>query len=103
MDDEQLYEIEEGVRRAKAAQLCGQETVRGRIGGDPVFDVPVKNLRSPHKSAIDLAGTGGFRWRRILRATQAGENLPPIQIMPGGRGPTIEEVSVPDAELDIFR
>ena len=25
--DEQLYEIQEGVRRAKAAWLCGKETI----------------------------------------------------------------------------
>jgi len=31
--DEQLYEIEEGVRRSKAAWLCGRETIAAQIDG----------------------------------------------------------------------
>jgi len=74
--DDQLYEIQEGVRRAKAAWLCGQETIDAQINGDRVFAVPVRNLRSPHKDEIDVAGLGGMRWNRVLRGTREGATLP---------------------------
>lgn len=42
--DEQLYEIQDGVRRAKAAWLCGYETIPAQIGDDPqVFEMGCKN------------------------------------------------------------
>ena len=101
--DEELYEIREGVRRAKAAWLCGQETISAQINGGSVFSVPIRNLRSPHKEEIDVSGVGGFRWERVLRGTRAGDVLPPIEILPGTRGKTIEEVRVLLDELDLFR
>ena len=46
--DKQRYEIREGVRRAKAAWLCGHETIRARIGNsDDVVEVLVESLLSP--------------------------------------------------------
>lgn len=101
--DEPLYEIQEGVRRAKAAWLCGQETLAAQINGGPVFAVPIRALRSPHKEEIDVAGLGGLRWDRVLRGTRAGADLPPIEVLPGVRGKTIEEVRVPQNEIDMFR
>ena len=101
--DEQLYEIQEGVRRAKAAWLCGHETIEAQVRGGPPFSVRITTLRSPHKEEIDVSGVGGFRWERVLRGTRAGDVLPPIEILPGTRGKTIEEVRVPINELDLFR
>lgn len=103
MDDEQLYEIKEGVRRAKAAQICGKEQIKVQenIGG-PIFSVPIKNLRSP-KDEIEFTRDGGFRWHRVLRATQRSEALPPLLVWPGARGIPIENVEVPQNELDAFR
>lgn len=101
--DEQLYEIQEGVRRAKAAWLCGHETIEAQMNGGPVFSVPLRCLRSPHKDAIDISGLGGMRWDRVLRGTRSGATLPPIEVLPGARGKTIEEVRVPQDELDMFR
>lgn len=101
--DGQLYEIQDGVRRAKAAWLCGQETIEAQVNGGPVFAVPLRNLRSPHKDEIDLAGVGGFRWQRVLRGTRAGAALPPIEVLPGSRGKTLKEVRVSQDELDLFR
>ena len=89
--DEQLYEIQEGVRRAKAAWLCGRETIEAQINGGPVFAVLLQNLRSPHKEAIDLSGVGGFRWQRVLRGTREGITLPPIEVLPGSRGKTLRK------------
>jgi hypothetical protein len=103
MDEQQIYEIEDGVRRAKAAWLSGHEQIAARIRSGLVFAVPIRNLRSPHKVSIDISGIGGLRWDRVLRATKAGIPLPPIDILPGTRGKSIEEVSVPDNELDLFR
>ena len=48
--DEQLYEIQEGVRRTKAAWLCGQETIAAQINSGLVFSIPLRNLRSPQKT-----------------------------------------------------
>ena len=58
--DEQLYEIQDGVRRAKAAWLCGRETIEAQINGGPIFPVPFRCLRSPHKDEIDVSGLGGI-------------------------------------------
>jgi len=77
--DEQLYEIQEGVRRTKAAWLCGHETIAAQVNGGAVFFVPPRCLRSPHKDEIDVSGLGGTR------------------------GKAIEEVRVPQDELDLFR
>lgn len=101
--DEQLYEIQEGVRRAKAAWLCGREAIEVQVNGGPVFAVPLRALRSPHKDEIDLSGVGGFRWQRVLRGTRDGATLPPIGVLPGSRGKTTEEVRVPQNELGLFR
>ena len=101
--DEQLYEIQDGVRRAKAAWLCGRETIEAQINGGPIFPVPFRCLRSPHKDEIDVSGLGGMRWERVLRGTRSGATLPPIEILPGARGKTIEEVRVSQDELDLFR
>lgn len=101
--DEQIYEIQEGVRRAKAAWLCGQNAIQAQVNGGATFSVPLKNLRSPHKDEIDVSGVSGYRWQRVLRGTRAGDMLPPIEILPGTYGKTIEEVRVLLDELDLFR
>ena len=103
MDKHQTYEVHGGVRRAKAAWLCGRETIEAQINGGQVFSIPVKDLRSPYKDSIDVSGISGMRWERVLRATQTGRPLPPIEVVPGSRGTTIEEVSVPQNELYLFR
>ncbi len=67
--DEQLYEIREGVRRAKAAWLCGYETIRAIIGNsDDVVDVPAESLLSP-KPIIEDIGPRGGDWGRAYRGT----------------------------------
>ena len=103
MNQEQRYEIQDGVRHAKAAFLCGYESIDAQIGAGPVFSVPLRNLRSPHKDRIDTVGINGLRWERVLRGTRAGIILPPIEVLPGSKGKTLEEVSVPQDEFDLFR
>ena len=101
--DEPLYEIVEGVRRAKAAWICGQETIRARLGGiGGILQVPLRNLRSP-KTTIADEGPRGTDWGGIYRATQRGEELPPIVVVRGTEGTPIADVEVEADELDLFR
>ena len=102
--DEQLYEIQDGVRRAKAAWLCGQETIPAQIGGTgPIIQIALRNLRSPHKDVIDATGVRGIDWGKTYRATLRGEAPPPIRVLPGDQGPMLEEVRIEEDDLDAFR
>ena|SRR5665213_2405029 len=102
--DEQFYEIQDGVRRAKAAWLCGYETIPAQIGDDAqIVELPLLRLRSPYKDFIDTSGPRGADWGLTYRAARRGEIPPPILVEPGDRGATIEEVKVEEDELDAFR
>ncbi|MGI4790616.1 MAG: hypothetical protein ACRYFS_17415 [Janthinobacterium lividum] len=102
--DEQLYEIQDGVRRAKAAWLCGHETIPAQISDDlQVVELPLACLRSPYKDFIDTTGPRGADWGLTYRAAQRGEMPPPILVELGGRGPTIADIKVEENELDAFR
>ena len=101
--DEQLYEIREGVRRAKAAWLCGHETISATIGGiGNIIEVPVKSLLSPKPIIKDIGPRGGD-WGRAYRGTQRGDALPPIVVMPGSFGTPIADVGVQYDELELLR
>lgn len=101
--DGQLYEIQDGVRRAKAAWLAGQETIPAQIGDDmTVVWLPLKDLRSPHKGFISTTGPRGADWGKVYRAAQRGDVPDPILVEPGAAGPTLEEVKVEENELDAF-
>ncbi len=101
--DEQLYEIQEGVRRSKAAWLCGHETIAARIDGlGAVIQAPIAALRSP-KSRIEDNGPRGASWGVIYRMTQRGQELPPVAIVPGSCGVPIADVEVEEDELELFR
>lgn len=72
--DEQLYEIQDGVRRSNAACLCRHKTISAHIDGrGEVVDIPLRCLRSP-KAAIEDSGSRGADWGVIYRATQRGAN-----------------------------
>jgi hypothetical protein len=70
------FEILDGVRRAKAAQMSGQATIPARMDDGsgalgPVVDLPIEELLSP-KPAIDISSTAKFkrfkkRWTRPAR------------------------------------
>lgn len=101
--DEQSYEIDEGVRRAKAAWLCGHETIAAQIDGlGEVIQVLISALLSP-KTRIEDNGPRGGSWGTIYRMTQRGAALPPIIINPGTLGTPIAEVEVEADELELFR
>ena len=102
--DEQKYEIQDGVRRAKAAWLCGYKTIPAQIGDDlQVVVLPLTSLHSPYKDSIDTSGPRGADWGLTYRAAQRGETPPPILVEFGERGLTIEQVKVEEDELDTFR
>ena len=102
--DEQTYEIQDGVRRVKAAWLCGNETIPAQIGDDlQVVTLLLTSLRSPHKDFIDTSGPRGADWGLTYRAAQRGEIPPPILVELGERGLMIEQVKVEEDELDAFR
>ncbi len=89
------FEIVDGVRRAKAAEIAEQATIRAQIGGvGEIIEVPLDSLHSPFKAAIDVTSSPAAmsRWESVLEATRAGEELPPIHIQPGSRGPLLSDI-----------
>jgi hypothetical protein len=99
-----LYEIQDGVRRAKAAHQLGKPTIPARIadGGrlGPVVEIPIQNLRAP-KKVIETWGAGFSRWRKVHKAVETGafpngEPVPPIEVKPGSRGVPIQDVEIED-------
>ncbi len=95
------YEIVDGVRRAKAAELCGKPVIRAKIiGADgrqigPVTDVGVDTLGSPSKPSIDVStGPKMDRFMETLGKTKQGSIPPPIEVTPGNRGPKIRDVTL---------
>ena len=98
-----VYEIQDGVRRAKAAWLCGQETIPAQIDGSgKIIPIPLRCLRSP-KTMIEDYGARGADWGLIYRAAQRGDILPPIVIVAGAEGTPIADVEVQADELELFR
>jgi len=101
--DEQTYKIDEGVRRAKAAWLCGRETISAQIDGvGEIIQVPLSALRSP-KAIIEDFGPRGADWGLVYRGTKRGDTLPPIVIVAGAGGIPISDVEVQADELELFR
>jgi hypothetical protein len=94
---EMTYEIMDGVRRAKAAEIAGHEMIRAELygPGGKIIDVPIKSLLSP-KATIDttLSPAELPRWLNTLRQTLSGSKPPPIQIQPGSVGTLIPKVDV---------
>ncbi|CAM2070267.1 hypothetical protein SCOR_33150 [Sulfidibacter corallicola] len=93
----ELYEIGDGVRRSKAAQLNGHETINANILKDNVVvankDISINNLRSPHKDSIDMSTQEmRDRFKSVMDATRKGEIKTPIEVTPGGNGPKISEI-----------
>jgi hypothetical protein len=94
----ETFEIIDGVRRAKANQLLGNQAVPANIfnaEGNLVGqgNIPVGALRSPNKSVIDMSTqVQADRYMRIQNGLQQGSTLPPISVTPGTRGVSIEDI-----------
>jgi len=93
----QTFEILDGVRRAKAADLVGNSTIPAEIiGADGRLigtqNVPINQLLSP-KPSIDVSTVDYWdRFMNTLNQTKAGSVPPPIKITPGVNGTPIPNV-----------
>src|SRR5207244_11761562 len=81
-----LYEINDGVRRAKAANLAGRTSIPAYIDGRPQLrDVPVADLRVPRgnkgKHRIDITQQRAEEpWLDTYIQTVNGRQPPPIDV-----------------------
>ena len=97
-----LYEINDGVRRAKAASLAGRVSLPAYVDGRrQVRDVPVEDLRVPRgnkaKHAIDVTRERAEeRWLDTYVRTLNGEKPPPIDVrtVPDSQGVPVRDVPV---------
>jgi len=92
----QTYEISDGVRRAKAADLAGHEMIWAVVEGEATERrAPVRSLLSP-KRVIDICTPREQRRWENVRQGMADEPdlLPPVVIRPGSNGVPIRDVPV---------
>jgi hypothetical protein len=97
-----LYEINDGVRRAKAASLTGRSSIRATVDGNPQpRELPVEALRVPRgntgKHKIDVSTEGAEeRWLDTYVRTRNGDAPPPIDVRtaPDSNGVPIRDVPV---------
>ena len=97
-----LYEINNGVRRSKAADLLKRQSIRATVdGGGPAREVPVQDLRVPRgnraKNRIDITSElAEERWLDTFVRTANGETPAPIDVRtaPGSDGIPLRDVPV---------
>jgi RHS repeat-associated protein len=90
------FEILDGVRRSKAAEIAGKGSIKAEVSGTggKVVEVPLGSLRSP-KSVIDVSSPRDMtRWMKTLGQTLRGSEPPPILVRPGPNGTPIHQVKV---------
>ena len=98
---DKTYEIINGVRRSKAAQMAGHQTIPARLYAKGAaqlireFEVPIAHLRSPHKSSIRRVSQGDdIRWQHVVDgARQSPLPFPPIEVVKGSRGVKVEDIA----------
>lgn len=98
---DKTYEIINGVRRSKAAQMAGHHTILARLytrGAAQLlreFEIPIASLRSPHKSSIRQVSQGEqLRWQHVMDgANQRPLPFPPIEVVEGSRCVQVEDIS----------
>ena len=99
---QRLYEINDGVRRAKAASLVGPPTVQATVDGElRPREVSMDDLRVPRgntgKHVIDISSEPAEeRWLDTYVRTINGEQAPPIDVRsaPGSDGIPVRDVPV---------
>ena len=97
-DASQTFEILDGVRRSKSADLVGNKTIPAEIIDAQqrnlgVTDLPIDSLLSP-KSSIDISTSreADRFFRNNLDRARAGSVPPPITVTSGSRGIPIRDV-----------
>jgi hypothetical protein len=95
-----LYRIQEGVRRAKAADMCGQLRTLAEVVSSTgqclgIGELPLDALRSPKSTIRRITPADETRWNRALAgAQQPVLPYPAITVQPGGeRGTRIRDVT----------
>lgn len=90
------YVINEGVRRAKAADLAGHKTIWAHVGTSMIEQkIEVQRLLSP-KTTIDVGTSRELaRWQSIKAGMMQEPDLfPPIHVIQGSYGTPISRVRV---------
>jgi len=92
----QTYMINEGVRRAKAADLAGRRTIWAHVGrSTQETKIPVDLLLSPKKIIDVRAPRELARWQSVKSGmVEEPDLLPPIHVLPGSKGIPIRQVTV---------
>lgn len=89
------YTIDDGVRRAKAADLAGQKEIWATVQGGPEQKLPVDSLLSPKKEVNVTAPDALARWISVKQGMAAEPDLfPPINVRPGTYGIPIRRIPV---------
>ena len=94
-----VYEINDGVRRAKAADLAGKKTIPANVGDTfAVTEVPLQHIRSGElKPVIDISSPEAEdRWKGVLRGIVGGNPIEPIHVIekPDSTGVPIRDVPI---------
>ena len=101
MAGDEWYEINDGIRRAKAALLTGRSMIRATIDGAPTArGVPLDSLRVPRanvgKHTIDITREAAEeRWLDTYVRTSNGEVPPPIDVRSAPRSDGVPLREVP--------
>ena len=95
---DELFEIGDGVRRAKAAEMAGHTHINANIfdqSGQLVGNqnIPINQLLSPNKNMIEVRNLQEIeRFGSVHDATLKGTPLPPISVTPGTQGVSVSEI-----------
>ncbi|MES2997142.1 MAG: RHS repeat-associated core domain-containing protein, partial [Verrucomicrobiota bacterium] len=94
---EEIFEIAEGVRRSKAAEMLQKDSILARISRsgqpDEIREIPLRALRSP-KEFIEAGNImDAERFASVLEGARNG-GLPPIDVRLGTRGVPIKDVFI---------
>ncbi len=89
---EGAYEIVDGVRRSKAAEMLGRSVIDAVDTTGKKITASIESLFSPSKDKIDVSSSGKMdRFMRVLEGVKS-EKTPPILVTPGSRGTPIKDV-----------
>ena len=92
------FEIIDGLRRAKAAELVGYQTITAYILDQESKIIDTRELSldlRKEPESIDVSHQRKMdRFMEILNQIKSGSTLPPIMVQLGNRGLKIREVSL---------